>query len=95
DSSGDDNPDIHRYMGYGELLLAYRRQDQVLSMLLRNNLMSDSRGAVELNYSFPLTDKVKGYVQYFNGYGESLIDYDRKVERIGIGFAINDFLQVQ
>ena len=59
---------------------------------IRNNLEKDTnRGAVQLGYSFPFNDRVKGYVQYFNGYGESLIDYNRFQERISIGFKLSDW----
>ena len=89
----DNNPDITDYMGHGDLLLAYKWNDQTISATWRNNLdFSDNRGAIQLDYSFPLTKRVKGYVQYFNGYGESLIDYNRSVSRIGMGIALTDWL---
>ena len=31
------------------------------------------------------------YAQHYHGYGESMIDYDYKNERMGIGIAMNDF----
>ena len=90
DASGDDNPDIDDYMGDFELsgVVSFDRLE--LSALLRNNLQGDNRGAVELGLSFPLWGRVKGYAQYFNGYGESLIDYDHRIERLGIGVLITD-----
>ncbi len=95
DDDDDDNPDITDYLGHYELRGTYKWRDHVFSLMSRNNLESGfSKGAVELGWSFPLGDfpYLKGYVQYFNGYGESLIDYDQYTNRIGVGFALTDFL---
>ncbi|MFN2382068.1 MAG: phospholipase A [Guyparkeria sp.] len=93
EADDDDNPDITDYMGYGDLLLAYKWKDQTIAATLRNNLdFADNKGAIQLDYSFPLSNGIKGYVQYFNGYGESLIDYNRSVSRIGVGIALTDWL---
>jgi len=91
----DDNPDIEDYLGYGELRAIYRTGDNTFGMMLRNNLLfNNNRGAVQLDWSFPLpgTDRIKGFVQYFNGYGESLLDYNASTSRLGIGFLLTDFL---
>ncbi len=96
-SEGDDNPDITDYLGYGELSGAFRLKDHTLSFMLRNNLDAhDNKGALKLGWSFKMpfleSDNVKGYIHYFNGYGESLIDYNAAVERIGIGLMLADWL---
>lgn len=91
----DDNPDITDYLGHGEMRLAYTYDDHTFSFMSRNNLESGfSKGAVQLGWSFPLFGYpyIKGYIQYFSGYGESLIDYDRYVNRIGVGLLFTDLL---
>ncbi|WP_163341031.1 phospholipase A [Desulfopila sp. IMCC35008] len=95
DSDDDDNPDITDYLGHGELRAAYKWKEHVFSVMSRNNLESGfSKGAVELSWSFPLWDYpyLKGYVQYFSGYGESMIDYNQYVNKIGIGISLSDWL---
>jgi len=95
DASDDDNPDITDYLGHFEFRAGYKFNDQVFSFMTRNYLESGfDRGALEFAWSFPLWKYpyLKGYIQYFNGYGESLIDYNRRVNRIGIGIALTDWL---
>jgi len=88
----DDNPDIEYYMGHGEFRMVYASNQHTLALLLRNNFKADNRGAVELNWSFPMSRRAKWFIQYFDGYGESLIDYDARVKRLGIGIALTDWL---
>jgi len=95
DKAGSDNPDITDYLGHGEFRAAWQRNGHVVSMMLRNQLESGfDKGAVELGWSIPVLNYpyFKTYIQYFYGYGESLIDYDRKVNRIGVGISITDWI---
>lgn len=95
DIETDDNPDITDYLGHYELRAGYKWKDHVFSVMSRNNLESGfERGAVELGWSFPIWryPYVKGYIQYFGGYGESLIDYNQRTNRIGIGISLTDWL---
>ncbi len=93
DAKKDDNPDIHKYLGYGDLRLHYYLEDQEFSLMLRNNLDDvDNRGAVQLEWSFPLYKKIRGYVQYFNGYGESMIDYNDSTNRLGVGVMLINWM---
>jgi len=91
-AKGDDNPDIGSYMGNFELTGVYVLDEHRFTMLLRNNLRDNNRGAVELTWSYPIIGTLRVYTQYFNGYGESLIDYNHHNQRIGIGIALNDLL---
>jgi len=93
--SDDDNPDIDDYMGHYELSASYKWGENIFSLMSRNNLESGfSKGAVQASWSFPLWDwpYLKGYVQWFSGYGQSLIEYDQYANTIGIGFSLTDWL---
>lgn len=88
----DDNPNIADYMGDGEIWGYYLREKHRFGMMVRNNLdFDDNHGAMQLEWSFPLNDRISGYIQYFIGYGESLLDYDHRVNRLGMGFILTDW----
>jgi phospholipase A1 len=88
----DDNPDIEKYMGHGEFYAVYTWGKQRFGLMLRNNLRARNRGAIQLDWSFPLLKKIGGYIQYFNGYGESLIDYNHATNRFGVGIIFANWL---
>jgi len=92
DPKGDDNPDITDYMGNFELEGVYALGEHRFTATVRNNLQSDNRGSGQFTWSYPILGNLRLYAQYFNGYGESLIDYDHHNQRIGIGIALNDIL---
>ena len=92
DSSDEDNSDIVKYHGHGELRAAYAGGKHTVSLMLRNYIEDPHYGAVEINWSFPMTRRVKWFMQYFNGYGESLLDYNARMNRFGIGVAFTDWL---
>jgi phospholipase A1/A2 len=90
DASSDDNPDIEDYMGRGEMLVTHNFKGHEISALMRHSLRSGerSRGSIELNWAFPIYGELKGYLQYFNGYGESLIDYNHTANYVGLGVSL-------
>jgi phospholipase A1 len=81
----DNNPDIVSYMGHGDATITYRNNGNEYSALLRRNF-STGRGAEQLSWAFPLAGHLKGYTQFFTGYGQSLIDYNYYQNSLGIGF---------
>lgn len=88
----DDNPDIEEYMGRYELTGLYKMGRQTFGVMLRNPLDEDHRETLQLDWSFPLYRRWRGYVQLFNGYGESLVDYNHESRRIGFGLQLTDRL---
>ena len=89
----DNNPDIADYMGRIELRAGYKLGSQVFSLILHNNLRADdNRSGYELDWTFPYSKRIKGLLQYYNGYGESLIDYNVRTQRIGFGVLVEDWL---
>lgn len=91
--SEDDNPDIEDYLGYGDINLIYVSGEHIFKLLLRNNLKfrGDNRGFVQANWLFPFpgSKDTFGYIQLSNGYGDSLIDYDKEISRIGFGISLS------
>lgn len=90
----DDNPDILDYMGRGELIGIRKLGNQQIAVTLRHSLKGGDRahGSIAVDWAFPLYGYLKGHVQLFTGYGESLIDYNHRQSSIGIGLSVGEWL---
>jgi len=96
-----ENPDVAEYRGHVDLVVGYGSGNKNLRdwsawALLRKG-DADGKDSYEINVAAPLLrltkDHVNGWLllQYFHGYGESLIDYDKRLHpqfRLGIGMLI-------
>ncbi|WP_111891230.1 phospholipase A [Acinetobacter sp. MB5] len=89
----DNNPDIENYMGRADITTFYRWNDNDFSLMLRHSLRtgSASHGAIQFDWTFPIKGKLRGQLQYFNGYGESMIDYNHRANYIGVGVSLMDW----
>ncbi|MGV8960325.1 MAG: phospholipase A [Stenotrophomonas sp.] len=89
-SRDDNNPDIQDYMGRGDATLVYNRDGHEFALMARHSLRSGNRshGALQLDYGFPLNKQLRGHVQVFDGYGESMIDYNHRATYIGVGVSL-------
>ena len=86
----DDNPDIEDYMGRGDLTVVRMAGDNEFSLMARHSLRGGDRshGALQFDWGFPITRQLRGHLQVFDGYGESLIDYNHKATYVGLGVSL-------
>ena len=91
DGRNSDNPDIDDYMGYGDVRWLYDlKGNSTVGGVLRLN-PSTGKGAVQVDYAYPLTGGMKAYIQLFHGYGENIQDYNHESTNVGVGIMFNDF----
>lgn len=88
--NNDDNPGIQNYIGRGDATLIYHRDGHEFALMARHSLRggSRSRGALQFDWGFPLTRTLRGHLQIFDGYGESLIDYNHRSFTLGLGVSL-------
>lgn len=86
----DDNPDIADYMGRGDMTIVHTAGRNEFSLMARHSLRGGDRshGALQFDWGFPITNQLRGHVQLFDGYGESLIDYNHKATYVGLGVSL-------
>ncbi len=95
----DNNPDISNYIGRGEVQATWNvNPKNTLVGTLRGSLGGENRGSGRVEWLRSLGDGkgnsfsgLKLHTQLFSGYGDSLIDYNRKRTVLSVGFSIVDF----
>ncbi len=91
ESAGDDdNPDIADYLGRCDVTLVHTWKMHQFSLMGRHSLHDGDRshGALQLEWGFPIHGFLRGRVQIFHGYGESMIDYNFKATWVNLGFSL-------
>lgn len=96
-SGSDDNPGISDYIGRAEVAGTWQiNKVHSLGMTVRHSLKSDARGSVKLEWmkaSTAIADSaaLRYHVQLFSGYGDSLIDYNRRRNVLSVGLSLVDW----
>ena len=96
----DDNPGIGNTIGRGELALWWRPDPaHELGLTLRHSLRSVARGSSRLEWLRALgpgsrpqaSSGLRLHVQLFSGYGDSLLDFNRRRTVLSVGLSLVDF----
>jgi outer membrane phospholipase A len=92
-TSLENNPDLKAYRGYGQLRLVLGRNDgpTLLASLWAGRKLEHQ--SIQLDLTLPIRTRLLNFetyalIQYFNGYGESLLSYQAKSETIRAGFSL-------
>jgi len=88
----DENPLITTYIGRAEGTVAFKLKKHAFYLIGTNSLsFKDNHGSLQFNYQYPLKANLRAQLQIFNGYGETLIDYNHKQTTIGLGVSFIDW----
>ena len=90
----DDNPDIEKFMGYGDMTVRWETESQktAVSVLLRNNLRSDNKGFAQISVQQRVFNNpyIKLHLMASTGYGETLLDYNHSQNVLGFGISLGE-----
>jgi phospholipase A1/A2 len=88
----DENPRINDFIGRAEGNLIYTFKNHSLYLIATNSLtLTNNRGSIQFNYVFPIRANLRGHLQVFEGYGETMIDYNHRQTTIGLGISFVDW----
>ncbi|MDD2843382.1 MAG: phospholipase A [Rhodoferax sp.] len=100
EASDDDNPDISDLIGRAEVAGFWNiNPDNTVGMTLRHALRSDSNGSFRLEWLRKLGESgqtgyhsgLRFHTTLFSGYGNSLIDYNRRRTVLSVGLSLVDW----
>lgn len=92
-SSNLNNPDIEKYLGHDHITLVYKVSNLVLTFEIQNiESLLNNEGYFMVSANYPLGNRINLMAQYFNGYGQSLIEYNHFTQAFGAGFSFNSLL---
>jgi phospholipase A1 len=83
----DENPDITKTIGDGELNVGYHYLKHEFLVIATHPFTTIEKGSIQLNYIFPIRGHLRGHAQIFNGFGETLVDYNHKQTTVGLGIS--------
>lgn len=95
----DDNPGIENTIGRAELKTMWNlNQQHALGLTWRHSLRQDGNGSTRLEWLRTIGSRDDGgksnlrlHTQLFSGYGDSLIDYNRRRTVFSVGLSLLDF----
>lgn len=88
---GDENKDLYKYRGYGMIALNYRTtNDRIWVSAIVNPRTKFGNVNTQLEFNLKLSKTANQYLfaQWYNGYGESLLEYDKYTSMVRVGIAI-------
>ncbi len=97
ESGSDENPGIENYIGRAELNATWQiNKANTLGVTLRHSLRSEARGSTRIDWMMapaasPNYTGLRYHVQLFNGYGDSLLDYNRRRNVLSVGLSLVDW----
>jgi phospholipase A1/A2 len=89
--SEDENPNISTFIGNGELEVSTSFGKHEFYTIMSHSFKTFEKGNIQLNYVFPIHGHMRGQLQVFQGYGETLIDYNVSQTTVGIGVSFADW----
>ena len=95
EADSDQNPDLANYIGRGEIALNWFPGLSTLGLTWRTNFTTLSRGSLQADLTHPVfagkPNGLRWYAQFFTGYGETLLDYNHRQTRFGLGLSLFQF----